>query len=75
MVGKEVGIRWIREDRYGRTVGELFLGKMKVPQEMSPAVMQRFMGGTPINATGRESIKIIAVRWHLQFEQLSRLKQ
>ena len=75
VVGKEVGIRRISEDRYGRTLGELFLGKMNVPQERwSPAVMQRFMGGTPINATGRESIKIIAVRWHLKFEQLSRLK-
>lgn len=34
VVGKEVGIRRISEDRYGRTVGELFLGKMNVPQEM-----------------------------------------
>ena len=75
VVGKEVGIRRISEDRDGRTLGELFLGKMNVPQERwSPAVMQRFMGGTPINATGRESIKIIAVRWQLKFEQLSRLK-
>ena len=34
VVGKEVGIRRISQGRYGRTVGELFLGKMNVPQEM-----------------------------------------
>ena len=34
VVGKKVGIRRITEDRYGRTVVELFLGTTNVPQEM-----------------------------------------
>ena len=34
MVGKKVGIRRITEDRYGRTVAELFLGKTNIQQEM-----------------------------------------
>jgi len=32
VVGKKVGIRRITEDRYRRTVGELFLGKTNVQQ-------------------------------------------
>ena len=32
--GKKVGIRRITEDRYGRTVAELFLGETNVQQEM-----------------------------------------
>ena len=34
VVGEEVGIRRIREDRYGRTVAELFLGKANVQENM-----------------------------------------
>ena len=34
VVGKKVGIRRIAKDRYGRTVGELFLGTTNVQQEM-----------------------------------------
>ena len=34
VVGKKVGIRRITEDRYGRTVAELFLGQTNVQQEM-----------------------------------------
>ena len=34
LVGKQVGIRRITEDRYGRTVAELFLGQTNVQQEM-----------------------------------------
>ena len=34
VVGKEVGIRRITKDRYGRTIAELFLGKANVQQEM-----------------------------------------
>ena len=34
VVGKKVGIRRITEDRYGRTVVELFLGTTNVQQEM-----------------------------------------
>ena len=34
VVGKKVGIRRITEDRYGRTVAELFLGQKNVQQEM-----------------------------------------
>ena len=34
VVGKKVGIRRITEDRYGRTVAELFLGLTNVQQEM-----------------------------------------
>ena len=34
VVGKKVGIRRITEDRYGRTVAELFLGTTNVQQEM-----------------------------------------
>ena len=34
VLGKKVGIRRITEDRYGRTVAELFLGQTNVPQEM-----------------------------------------
>ena len=34
VVGKKVGIRRITEDRYGRTVAELFLGTINVQQEM-----------------------------------------
>ena len=34
MVGKKVGIRRITEDRYGRTVAELFLGEKNVQQEI-----------------------------------------
>ena len=34
VVGKKVEIRRITEDRYGRTVGELFLGEMNVQLEM-----------------------------------------
>ena len=34
VVGKRVGIRRITEDRYGRTVAELFLGKTNVQEEM-----------------------------------------
>ena len=34
VVGKKVGVRRITEDRYGRTVAELFLGKINVQQEM-----------------------------------------
>ena len=34
VVGKKVGIRRITEDRYGRTVAELFLGEKNVQQEM-----------------------------------------
>ena len=34
VVGKKVGIRRIKADRYGRTVAELFLGKTSVQQEM-----------------------------------------
>ena len=33
MVGKKVGIRRVTEDRYGRTVAELFLGTTNVQQE------------------------------------------
>ena len=36
--GKKVGIRRITEDRFGRTVAELFLGTTNVQQEM-------FVGG------------------------------
>ena len=34
VVGKKIGIRRITEDRYGRTVAELFLGQTNVQQEM-----------------------------------------
>ena len=34
VVGKKVGILRITEDRYGRTVAELFLGKTNIQQEM-----------------------------------------
>ena len=34
VVGKKVGIRRITEDRYGRTVAELFLGETNVQREM-----------------------------------------
>ena len=34
VVGKEVGIRRITEDRYGRTVAELFIGTTNVQQKM-----------------------------------------
>ena len=34
VVGKKIGIRRITEDRYGRTVAELFLGLTNVQQEM-----------------------------------------
>ena len=34
VVGKKVGIRRITEDRYGRTMAELFLGTTNVQQEM-----------------------------------------
>ena len=34
VVGKKVGVRRITEDRYGRTVAELFLGTSNVQQEM-----------------------------------------
>ena len=34
VLGKQVGIRRITEDRYGRTVAELFLGTTNVQQEM-----------------------------------------
>ena len=34
VVGKEVRIRRITEDRYGRTVAELLLGTINVQQEM-----------------------------------------
>jgi endonuclease YncB( thermonuclease family) len=34
VVGKKVRIRRITEDRYGRTVAELFLGTTNVQQEM-----------------------------------------
>ena len=34
VVGKELSIRRITEDRYGRTVAELFLGETNVQQEM-----------------------------------------
>ena len=34
VMGKEVGIRRITEDRYGRTVAELFVGVTNVQQEM-----------------------------------------
>ena len=34
VVGKKVGIRRITEDRYGRTVVELFLGTTNFQQEM-----------------------------------------
>ena len=34
VVAKKVGIRRITEDRYGRTVAELFLGTTNVQQEM-----------------------------------------
>ena len=34
VVGRKVGIRRITEDRYGRTVAELFLGTTNVQQEM-----------------------------------------
>ena len=34
VVGKKVGIRRITEERYGRTVAELFLGNTNVQEEM-----------------------------------------
>ena len=34
VLGKKVGIRRITEDRFGRTVAELFLGTTNVQQEM-----------------------------------------
>ena len=34
VMGKKVGIRRITEDRYGRTVAELFVGKTNVQHEM-----------------------------------------
>ena len=34
VLGKKVGIRRITEDRYGRTVAELFLGQTNLQQEM-----------------------------------------
>ena len=34
VVGKEVGIRRITEDGYGRTVAELFLGTTNIQKEM-----------------------------------------
>ena len=34
VLGKKLGIRRITEDRYGRTVAELFLGLTNVQQEM-----------------------------------------
>ena len=34
VMGKEVGIRRITKDRYGRTVAELFVGKTNVQEEM-----------------------------------------
>ena len=34
VLGKKVGIRRITEDRYGRTVAELFMGETNVQREM-----------------------------------------
>ena len=34
VMGKKVGIRRIIDDRYGRSVAELFLGTMNIPKEM-----------------------------------------
>ena len=34
VVGKKFGIRRITEDRYKRTVAELFIGKMNIQEEM-----------------------------------------
>ena len=34
VLGKKVGIRRITEDRYGRTVAELFVGETNVQREM-----------------------------------------
>ena len=34
VVGKQVGIRRITKDRYGRSVAELFIGNKNVQQEM-----------------------------------------
>ena len=34
VVSKTVGIRRITKDRYGRTVAELFIGKMNIQEEM-----------------------------------------
>ena len=34
VVGKELGIRRITKDRYGRTVAKLFIGKMNIHEEM-----------------------------------------
>ena len=34
VVGKKVGIRRITDDRYGRSVAELFLGEKNIQQEM-----------------------------------------
>ena len=34
VVGREVGIRRFTKDLYGRTVGELFVGKTNVQEEM-----------------------------------------
>ena len=34
MLGKKAGIRRITKDRYGRTVAEMFIGKMNIQEEM-----------------------------------------
>ena len=34
VVGKKAGIRRITKDRYGRTVAEMFIGKMNIQEEM-----------------------------------------
>ncbi len=34
VVGEKAGIRRITKDRYGRTVAELFIGKMNIQEEM-----------------------------------------
>ena len=51
VVGKEVGIRRITEDRYERTVAELFIGERNVQREMVAAghaeVYQRYAHQCP----------------------------
>ena len=51
VVGKKVRIRRITEDRYGRTVAELFVGERNVQREMVAAghaeVYQRYVHQCP----------------------------
>ena len=51
-MGKEVTIRRITKDRYGRTVAELLLGAINVQEEMVATGHAKIFGGMPISVHG-----------------------